>query len=209
MLTACGSVPQVEKAIPEMAAYGDPAQSAVLPIEPGSTPAGASPEEQASGFPAEVEMYYKTTVFIEGTAQLMAKLDLKSLNSNPAGFASLLMIPGRMDDRVIAAQQAPLPVSLGPAWEDASQAEAALMQALEDLLMSFSQEKFSQAVVANGALASEAVAEAEAVLAAEYGASADDIAAANRAALTEMGEACKTIASMLVVVQSEAGNGGE
>ena len=59
------------------------------------------------------------------------------------------------------------------------------------------------------ALASEAVAEAEAVLAAQYGASSDEIAAANRAALTEMGEAYQTFASMILSGQSQVDEDSE
>jgi len=168
-----------------------------------------SPGEPGSSWQADVETYYKTMVFIHGTAQLLTKLDIEGLSTNPAGFAPLVMIPGVMDDRVIAANALSVPSGIEDAWSKASTAEAGLTQALQDFLMTYAKEAFLQRVTTNETLAAEAVAEAEAVLAAQYGVSADEIAAANRAALTEMGETYQTFASYLAAGQTQGDDGSE
>lgn len=169
---------------------------------PTASPDGVVAGPSESGLPADVETYYKTMVFIEGTAQLMAKFDLASLTTNQAAFAPLMMIPGVMDDKVIWAQKESLPGSLASAWGKALEAEQGLIAALENLLMmQLSQQEFLQVVAENSALASEAVAETEAVLARE-GASAQAIEALKRAALSEMGEAYQTFASLLAAGQT-------
>lgn len=179
---------------------------------PGTNPTMAASQDPRSAggdpvstLPPDVETYYKTMVFIHGTAQLMAKIDVEAIFSsdNQAAMLPLLTMPGVMDDRVIAAQRSPAPAGLEAAWDKATDAEAGLTQALQDVLMMVSQEDFLRAVTSHEALASAAVAEAESILASQYGASADEIAAAHRAALTEMGEAYKAFASMILAGQSQ------
>jgi hypothetical protein len=184
---------------------------AAAPVEVLEEPTSAATVVSTSSLPADVETYYKTMVFIQGTAQLMARIDLAGITSsdNQAAFLPLMTMPGVMDDHVIAASALPVPGGLETAWGKAADAEAGLIQALQDFLMSYSQDDFIQAVTSNEAMASEAVAGAEAVLAAQYGASADDIAAANRAALTEMGETYQTFASMILAGQAQSDDGSE
>jgi len=174
-----------------------------------SNPFDSSGSDSATSLPAEVETYYKTMVFIQGTAQLMARIDLASIMSsdNQAAFLPLMTMPGVMDDHLIAANALPMPDGLESAWAKATEAEAGLTQALQDFLMTYSQDEFNQAVASNEALASDAVAEAEAVLKAQYGASPDDIAAANRASLTEMGEAYQAFASFIAAGQAQSEDG--
>lgn len=174
-------------------------------IEPVATATvGAGDATDSSTLPADVETYYKTMVFIEGTGQVMGKLDLNQWTSNSVEFMAVMGIPAAMDDRVVWTQKEPLPDSLGAAWDKALGAEQALMASLENMMMmQLQQEEFLQVVAENTALASEAVAEAEAVLAAE-GASPEQIEALKRAALTEMGEAYKGAASLIVVVETQA-----
>ncbi len=195
LLAACaGGAGTTEPA--EVLAAAPPGQS----VSPGEYITGeVEPvSEQASA----AETYYKATVFIEGTAQLMAKFDLASLTTNQAAFAPLMMIPGVMDDKVIWAQKESLPGSLASAGGKALEAEQGLIAALENLLMmQLSQQEFLQVVAENSALATEAVAEAEAVLVSE-GTSAEGIEALKRATLTEMGEAYQTFASLLAAGQS-------
>lgn len=163
---------------------------------------GQPAEPSLTALPAEFETYYKAIVFIEGTAQLMRNISIEDLSSNPAGFAPLMMIPGVMDDKVIWAQKEPLPESLAGAWDKALEAEQDLIASLEQLLMmQFTQESYLQAIADSITLASEAVVEANAGLAAE-GASAEELEALKRAALTEMGESYQTFASLLAAGES-------
>lgn len=199
-LAACGS----------SAPGGPPALTTPSGAIAGFVPSATATEIAVDGpdsasLPADVETYYKTMVFIHGTAQLMAKIDVEAIFSsdNQAAMLPLLTMPGVMDDRVIAAQRSPAPAGLEAAWDKATDAEAGLTQALQDVLMMVSQEDFLRAVTSHEALAAAAVAEAESILASQYGASADEIAAAHRAALTEMGEAYKTFASMILAGQSQ------
>ena len=208
MVAAC-SGPSSKKA-PTAAAVGAPTTaSSSLPAQ---TDAGVpSAGSDQSGLPADVETYYKTMVFIHGTAQLMARFDLAAITSSDDQSLILMLIamPGVMDDHVIAANARPVPAGLEQAWAQAAAADAALIQALQDVLTVYDLDGFAQAVESNEALSAEAVSTAEHVLAAEYGASADEIAAANRAALTEMGEAYQTITSMLLVGQAQSDDGSE
>jgi hypothetical protein len=165
--------------------------------------------EGESGMPADIETYYKTMVFIEGTAQLMAKLDLASLSNDSTGFFPLIAMPGIMDDRVIATEQTPLPDGLAPSWAKAVEAHDGIQQAFETLLMTTNQDNFLAQIGASLALASEAVSEAEAIAVSDFGATAESVALANRAALTEMGEAYQQFASMILVGQSQADDGAQ
>lgn len=196
LLTACSAgAPSTQ---PTEILAGTPVESSASIEEPLTEIAGPG-----SGQPSEVETYFKTIIFIEGTGQLMRNIDLAQLASNSVEFMPLFSIPGVMDDRVIWAQKEPLPESLAGAWDKALEAEQGLIASLENLLMmQLSQEEFLQVVAENTALASQAVAEAEAVLA-SGGASPEQIELLKRAALTEMGEAYKTLASLIVISQSQ------
>ena len=209
LTTACGGSPPQADLTPTAAVLqAAPTTDAAESLDDlGSIQA----TDNASGLPADAETYYKTMVFIQGTAQLMARIDLASITAsdNQAAFLPLMTMPGVMDDHVIAAQQIPAPAGFEAAWEKATEAEAGLTQALQDFLMTYSQDEFNQAVASNEALASDAVAEAEAVLKAQYGAGTEDIAAANRAALTEMGEAYQTFASFIAAGQTQSDDGSQ
>jgi hypothetical protein len=133
-------------------------------------------------------------VFIEGAARVMQEFDLGKLDDNPAGLASLFVLPGVTDDRVASAGQHPVPSSLAPAWEKALEAHSEITAAFESFLTTMSQDAFVQ-LSQSEALASEAVAEAEAVMATEYGPEA--IAAARSAAVTEMDRAFGDFASFI------------
>jgi hypothetical protein len=187
----------------------DAASSPTFTPQPTPEPGTSTQAGIGAGLPADVETYYKTMVFIEGTGQLLGKLDLTEAMSsgNQAAFMPLITMPGVMDDKLIQAEQTPVPDPLAESWDKAAQAEAGMTQALETLLSTFSQEDFDRDVAANTSLASESVKEAEAVLASEYGADPDTIAAAHKAALTEMGETYKTFVSFLQVGQSQTDDG--
>jgi hypothetical protein len=204
LLTACSGSPGAS-ATAMVTSVADQGATAGAPVESNGAPVGQAP----SGLPADVETYYKTMVFIEGTGQLLGKLDLTEAMSsgNQAAFMPLITMPGVMDDKLIQAEQTPVPDPLAESWDKAAQAEAGMTQALETLLSTFSQEDFDRDVAANTSLASESVKEAEAVLASEYGADPDTIAAAHKAALTEMGETYKTFVSFLQVGQSQTDDG--
>jgi hypothetical protein len=204
-ITACaGSSPQASQTSPT--------------TEPGEFQADAGSETTAApdssivsdgtpGLPADAEAYYKTMVYIEGTAQLMSKFDLAALNNNSTGFISLISIPGLMDDRVIATEHSSLPLDLAPAWEKALEARDGILGAMESLLTaSISQDEFNIQIGSISDLASQAVAETEGILASN-GTNEESIALAHRAALTEMGEVYQSIASLYVVGQSQ--NEGE
>ena len=208
LLASCGGTTSESTPTATRASAPAIAQEATVPADNSSSPAGP---DAVTGFPADVETYYETMVFIQGTAQLMAKIDLAAITAsdNQAAFLPLMTMPGVMDDHVIAANALPVPAGLDSAWEKATAAETGLTQALQDFLMAYSQDDFNQSVASNEALASEAVAEAETVMAAQYGASTEDIAAANRAALTEMGEAYKAFTSMIVIGQSQSDDGSQ
>ena len=179
-----------------------PAEALLAP--PATTTAGEARRAESSSLTAAVETYYKTMVFIEGTGQAMRNFDRTQWAAGSAEFMALLSIPGEMDNRVIWTQKEPLPQALAGAWAKALEAEKALMASLENLMTAqLSQEEYLQVIADSTALASGAVAEAKAVLAAE-GASPEEIEALNRAALTEMGEAYKLGASMIVIVESQA-----
>jgi hypothetical protein len=178
------------------------------PTEVSDDPAGTQESDSPSGLPADVETYYKTMVYIEGTAQLMAKLDLATLSNDSTGFLPLFAIPGFMDNRVYATEETLLPDGLAPAWTMALEAKDGILQSFEALLMTtITQAEFSQQLDASEALASEAVAQTEAIAASDYGATAESFALANRAALTEMGEDYQAFASLILVGQSQ-GEGG-
>lgn len=164
------------------------------------TPAAVS----TSGLPANEEAYYKTMVFIQGTAQMMGKFNLAAISDNSAGVLALIVIPGLMDDRVMETEKSPLPADLSGAWGNALDARDGILGALEGLLSAtLSQDEYDQQIGSITELASQAVADAEGVLSAG-GASTESIALANRAALTEMGEAYQTIASLYVAGQSQS-----
>ncbi len=165
--------------------------------------------DSPSGLPTDVETYYKTMVFIEGTAQLMGKFDLAAMSSDSTGFLPLIAIPGVMDDRVLATEQTSLPDGLAPAWKKALEARDGILQAFEMLLTTNSQDNYIKQMGDSLILASQAVAETEAIAASDYGATAESIALANRAALTEMGEAYQTFASMMLVIQSQGEENSE
>jgi hypothetical protein len=209
LLSACGRPHSLEEPIGTKAVDQESSPTSDGEKQLDNT-VNATYEPSVSGLSADVETYYKTMVFIEGTAQLMAKIDLASITSsdNQAVFLPLMTMPGVMDDRVIAAQQIPVPAGFEAAWEKATEAEAGLTQALQESLMAYSQEDFLQAVSSNGVLASEAVADAEAVLGSQ-GVSSDDIATANRAALTEMGEAYQAFASFIAAGQAQSDDGSQ
>lgn len=205
---ACGGSQEANSATATPAAQ----QALTVSTETASPALDTAADPAPSGLPEDVETYYKTMVFIQGTAQLMAKIDLEATFSSPesqAALMPLLGIPGVMDDHVIATEALPVPAGLESSWEKAIQAESSISPALEALLMAGSREDFLKTIESTTALASEAVAEAEAVLAAQYGASSDGIAAANRAALTEMGETYQLFASMILTVQSQADEDSE
>ena len=201
LLTGCGGSPGVTEPTREAAVQQQPPAAAAVEMsdEPTSAPAGDS----TSGLPADLETYYKTMVFIEGTAQLMSKFDLAALSEDSTGMLALIAIPGIMDDRVIATEDTPLPESLAGAWDKALEARDGILEAYVALLTTASQEDFLKQLGASEALASQAVAETEGILTAA-GASGDSIALANRAALTEMGEAYQAYASMILVGQSQS-----
>ncbi len=145
LLTACSG--QAAEVAPLASATRAQVQGApTLTPEPvsGGFP-GNEVAVSTSGLPADVETYYKTMVYIQGTAQLLAKLEIEGLSSNPAGFAPLVMIPGVMYDRVIAANTLPVPAGLEEAWSKASSAEAGLTEALQDFLMTYAQDCSSRA----------------------------------------------------------------
>jgi hypothetical protein len=208
LLASCGGTTSGSTPTANTAGAQPVAQQATLPV---NDPSGASGLETTKNLSADAETYYKTMVFIQGTAQLMAKIDLAAITSsdNQAAFLPLMTMPGVMDDRVIAANALPMPAGFESAWDKATEAETGLTQALQDFLMTYSQDEFNQAVASNEALAAEAVAEAETIMAGQYGASPDDIATANHAALTEMGEAYQAFASMIVSGQAQSGDGSE
>ncbi len=64
-------------------------------------------------------------------------------------------------------------------------------------------------MTSNEVLASEAVAAAESVLVVQFGVSQEEIAIANRAALTEIGETYQTFASMILLGQAQSDDGSE
>jgi hypothetical protein len=197
-LAACGGAGTAAQPLPPTAS-----QAEAEPAPPAIATAVEAGETDSLSLPADVESYYKTIVWIEGTGQVMSKIDLNQWAAGSAEFMALLSIPGEMDNRVIWTQKEPLPESLAGAWAKALEAEQALMASLEGMMMvQLSQEAFLQAVADATALASEAVAEAEAVLA-EEGAGPDETEALKRAALTEMGQAYKAAASMIVIVETE------
>ncbi len=201
VLAACSGSPGVKEPTREAAVQQQPPAAAAVEMsdEPTSAPAGDS----TSGLPADLETYYKTMVFIEGTAQLMTKFDLASLSKDSTGMLALIAIPGIMDDRVIATEETRLPESLVSAWDKALEARDGVLVAYEVLLTTASQEEFLKQLGVSEALAFQAAAEAEGILTAA-GASGDSIALANRAALTEMGEAYQAYASMILVGQSQS-----
>jgi hypothetical protein len=204
LITACGGSPAVAEPTVTDAALQAPPTAAVQSLdELADAPAADSP----SGLPADFEIYYKTMVFIEGTAQLMSKFDLAAMSDESTGLLALVAIPGIMDDRVIATEESPLPESLAPAWSNALEARDGILQAFETLLMTANQDDFLAQLGDSLALASQAVVETESVAASDFGATAESIALANRAALTEMGEAYQTFASMGLLLQSQ-GEGG-
>ena len=206
LITACGGSPAVAEPTATDAALQAPPTAAVQSLdEPTSAPAGDS----TSGLPADLETYYKTMVFIEGTAQLMGKFDLTAMSNDSTAFLPLIAIPGVMDDRVLATEKTSLPDGLAPSWEKALEARDGILQAFETLLTTNSQDNFIKQMGDNLILASEAVAETEAIAASDYGATAESIALANRAALTEMGEAYQTLASMGLLLQSQSDENSE
>jgi len=192
------------------------ATAEVMPVQP-TTPAVESLDEPSSvivesntsGLPADFETYYKTMVFIEGTAQLMGKFDLTAMSNDSTAFLPLIAIPGVMDDRVLTTEQTSLPDGLAPSWEKALEARDGILQAFEMLLTTNSHDNFIKQMGDNLILASEAVALTEAIAASDYGATAESIALANRAALTEMGEAYQTFASMGLLLQSQSDENSE
>jgi hypothetical protein len=200
LLTACGGSPGVTEPTATAAVQQQPPAAALVEVsdEPTSAPAADS----SSGLPADLETYYKTMVFIEGTAQLMSKFDLAAVSDDSAGFLPLIAIPGTMDDRVLATEKTSLPDGLAPSWEKALEARDGILQAFETLLTTNSQDNYIKQMGDSLILASEAVAETEAIAASNYGATSESIALANRAALTEMGEAYQTFASMSLLLQS-------
>jgi len=200
-LTACGGSPGVAE--PTAAtAFQQQLPAAAAPVEvsdePASTPAGDS----TSGLPADLETYYKTMVFIEGTAQLMKKFDIAALSQDNTGLLALIAIPGIMDDRVIITEETPLPAGLDSAWSKALEARDGILEAYEALLTTWLQEDYIKQLDISESLASQAVADTELILA-SAGSSEDSIALSNRAALTEMGEAYQTYVSMILVIESE------
>ena len=205
LLSSCGGSPVA--AVPTATGIQGPptAASAELPDRPADTQESDSP----SGLPTDVETYYKTMVFIEGTAQIMGNFDLTT-TGEAAGILPLMSIPGVMDNRVIETEETPLPDGLAPAWEKALEASDRILGAFENLMMvSITQDEFIQQLDAIEALASEAVAETEAIAASDYGATTESIALANRAALTEMGEAYQSLASMMLMIQSQSEENSE
>jgi hypothetical protein len=178
------------------------------PAEPLDSSGSTQESDSSSGLPADLETYYKTMVFIEGTAQLMSKFDLAALSDDSTGMLALIAIPGIMDDRVIATEESPLPDSLAPAWTKALEARDGILEAYEALLTTASQEDFIQQLGDSEFLASQAVTETEGILA-STGAAEENIALANRAALTEMGEAYQAYASLILVGQSISNEGSQ
>ena len=199
-LTACSGSPVVAESTKTMtsiqvsptAALGESLDSS------GSTQESNS----ASGLPADLETYYKTMVFIEGTAQLMKKFDIAALSEDNTGLLALIAIPGIMDDRVIITEETPLPAGLDSAWSKALEARDGILEAYEALLTTWLQEDYIKQLDISESLASQAVADTELILA-SAGSSEDSIALSNRAALTEMGEAYQTYVSMILVIESE------
>jgi hypothetical protein len=201
VLAACSGSPGVKELTRETAVQQQPPAPAAVEMsdEPTSAPAGDS----TSGLPADLETYYKTMVFIEGTAQLMTKFDLDSLSKDSTGMLALIAIPGIMDDRVLATEDTPLPAGFESAWSKALEARDGILKAYEALLTTWLEEDFITQLGVSETLASQALAETEVVLAAA-GASGDSIALAKRAALTEMGEAYQAYASMILVGKSQS-----
>lgn len=192
---------------PQVTATRQP--TSTVTTEVGPEAAQPTQSENVSGLPADAEAYYQTMVFIEGTGQLLAKLDLAQIQAsdNQTAFVGLFAMPGVMDDRVLAVQQSPVPDALAPAWDEALQSEGGMSQALTALLTTFSQDDFDKEIAANTAQASEAVSKAEAVLASDYGADEGTILTAKRAALTDMGQTYQAFASAILVGESQSGGG--
>jgi hypothetical protein len=176
-------------------------QTTTTPKTP-ATHVGIASSDSPSSLPADLESYYKTMVFIEGTAQLMSKFDLTTLSDGNTGMLALIAIPGIMDDRVIATEDTPLPDELAPAWNTALEARDGILKAYEALLTTASQEDFIKQLNASESLASQAVTETESILAAA-GTSGESLAQSHRAALTEMGEAYQNFTSLILVGQSQ------
>jgi hypothetical protein len=135
-------------------------------------------------------------VFIEGAARLMQEFDLGKLDDNQAGLNSLFVLPGVTDDRVASAGQHPVPSSLAPAWQKALEAHGEITAAFESFLTTMSQDAFLQ-LSQSEAVASQAVAEAEAVMASEYGVGSEAMAAVRSAAVTEMERAFEDFSSFM------------
>ncbi len=161
--------------------------------------------DNTSDLSTDVEIYYKTMVYIEGTAQLMTKFDWGSMTEDNQGvIVSMMAIPGFMDNRIFATQQTSLPAELTSPWKISLQARDQILASLEALLMiSLTQEEFSNQIEASLTLATAAVAETEEIMRSSHDASEDMITIAKRAALTEMGEDFQSIASFFLTAQSQ------
>lgn len=206
VLAACGGSPSKTEPNATASVLEQEPSAATIEVSDESTTNPA--EGLTSGLPIDLETYYKTIVFIEGTAQLMSKFDIAALRENNTGMLALIAIPGIMDDRIIATEQTPLPAGLDAAWSKALEARDGILMAYETLLTTWLQEDYTKQLSACESLASEAKAETE-VLLASGGASEDSIALANRAALTEMGEAYQSYVSMILVGESESNKNTE
>jgi hypothetical protein len=208
LASACGASQSTTEA---KATSPAPQQPMTVTTESASSAAESSADSSAPDLPADLEAYYKNMVYIQGTAQLMAKFNWSSLNEDNQGvIMSMLAITAFMDNRVVASEGSPLPPELAQAWEKALQANELIQKAVEGLMTtSLAQDEYVDQIGTSEILASDAVTETEAILASSFGASEETIAQANRAALTEMGEDFQNMASMFLVAQEQGKDNSE
>jgi hypothetical protein len=156
-------------------------------------------------------VYYDAVIFVEGATLRLKELDLGDVfnSGNPAVLMPLFSLPGMVEDHILKAQASPVPDGLEAAWAKTLEVSERLSTGLEQILMVMAAEGFQSELGVLGELASEAVAEVEAVLVSQYGVTQADLASARQSPLAELEEVYQAFGSMMLLGQAQGDDGSE